>query len=132
MAKERKFNIGKVAEAAEQTLRPASTLPQPTENVVESKTKPSPTPSAETPTKFRGRKKVVRTIPKTNGKTLYFDEEMNKLLREAAWNCQLDMQDIVRVACKDFFENHYNDGSLDESGRQMVIDYVKSTTNFVE
>lgn len=130
MAKERKFNIGKIAEAAEQTLRPSAPLPQPSE---ESKTSSESTPlPQETPTKFRGRKKVVRTIPKQNGKTLYFEEKTNQQLRQVAWNTQLDMQDIVRVAVNDFLNNFANGDKLNEEGRNKVIEYVKATSKVLE
>lgn len=128
MARERQFNIAKVAEQAEQTLRPASPLPHSEEKYAE----PSSVESQEIPTKFRGRKKVVRTISKTNGKTLYFEESTNKLLREVAWNSQVDMQDIVRVAVNDFLSAYSATDGLNEEGRKKILEYVKSTSRIIE
>jgi len=136
MAKERKFNIGKVAEDAEQTLRNSSSIPVVVgeENNQKPKEfrKSTPTLPQDTPTRFKGRKKVVRTIPKINGKTLYFEESVNDLLRKVAWNTQLDMQDIVRVAINDFLSTYCDGETLQEIGRNKVVEYVKSTSKIIE
>lgn len=131
MARERKFNIAQVAAEAEQTLRPATSITS--TEVEQPQTVSATTPiEKETPTRFRGRKKVIRTIEKVNGKTIYFEESVNNDLRNIGWNTQVDQQDIVRVAVNEFLARYAENGALNNEGRNLVVEYIKSTSKSTE
>lgn len=76
----------------------------------------------------RGRKKSLRTIPRQNGKVVFFEIEADAALARISVLQRVDKQDIIRTALDEFLKNHYDGNNLDAKGSQLLTDYIQKTT----
>jgi len=91
---------------------------------------PSPSPLASVENKVIGRPKSKRTCSRELGvaQTIYFTKEDKKLLNTTAFMSEVDQQDIVRCALRQFFKRYAAGNELTEEGRGLVLQYVEETT----
>jgi len=73
-----------------------------------------------------GRKPRNRTIARTNGMSIYLEEQHRYLLNRIGG---FDKQDILRTALDEFFKIHCTNGNISERGRELIEKYVERTTD---
>jgi len=110
--KKNPYTIDSLMESERANLVPMTSAPAPSEN------------------KTIGRPKSKRTCSKETGiaQTIYFTREDKKLLNTAAFLAEVDQQDIVRCALRQFFRKYAAGNELTEEGRGEVLQYIESTT----
>lgn len=72
-----------------------------------------------------GRKPSNRTIARTNGLTIFFEDSHRDAMSRIGG---FDKQDIIRTAMHEFINKYFKNGNITEEGRGAIEKYVASTT----
>lgn len=73
-----------------------------------------------------GRKPSFRTIQRRSGMSIFFENAHRAALSRIG---EFDKQDVVRTALDEFIRQHCQNGFIDDTGRELVADYVYRTTD---
>lgn len=121
---------------------PSSTPPAPVENKTASESnmayqkEQTPLPASETRKQTTqeeqkentvGRKKGVCTIPRKNGKLIFFEDRHNKAVEDIHWQCKVDRQDVVRTALNEFLKKYMVGEGISPEGEELIRQYYNET-----
>lgn len=130
MPKPKQFNISSFVEDAASNVKPQKNyeLGSEASPLNENKAEGNTQEKKEEIKPQRGRKKSLRTIPRQNGKVVFFEIEADAALARISVLQRVDKQDIIRTALDEFLKNHYDGNNLDAKGSQLLTEYIQKTT----
>lgn len=74
-----------------------------------------------------GRKKSGCTIPRKNGKLIFFEDRHNKAVEDIHWQCKVDRQDVVRTALNEFLKKYMVGEGISPEGEEIIRNYYNET-----